>query len=202
MSRAFDQFESQILAARRGSASALGELIELCRSELLVLARKSLSVRLRAKCDPADLVQDTALEAHRDLSRFQGQTLREFYAWIRQILVNNAANVRRHYEYTEKREVGREVSLEAQIRRVRRVPDPALTALGTLLLAEQTTLLEQAYWQLPADMRLAIQLRSRTEASFAEIGLRLDRSPEAARKVWFRGVQRLKQVVGAEYETH
>jgi hypothetical protein len=51
-------------------------------------------------------------------------------------------------------------------------------------------------------MRLAIQLRSRTEASFAEIGLRLDRSPEAARKVWFRGVQRLKQVVGAEYETH
>jgi RNA polymerase sigma-70 factor (ECF subfamily) len=164
------------------------------------IARHHLSRKLQAKCDPADLVQETALEAHRDFAHFHGNTIRDFSAWLRQILLNNVANINRSFAQTNKRNVSREMSLEQHLQCVRRIRDQAPTPTTLVLLAEERQRVEKAYWQLPADMRLALHLRSQTDASFAEIGDQLDRSAEAARKVWVRAVQRLKQVVGTQDE--
>jgi len=47
--------------------------------------------------------------------------------------------------------------------------------------------------RLPADQKTAILLRSRDHCSFAEIGERMERSADAARKLWFRGVEQLRR---------
>lgn len=200
MSTPTQQCDGRLLAARNGSADALGQLIAQCAPDLQQIARQQLTRKLQAKCDPADLLQETALEAHRDFAHFHGNTMRDFSAWLRQILLNNAANINRSFAQTNKRNVSREMSLEQHLQSVRRIRDQAPTPTTLVLLAEERQRVEKAYWQLPADMRLALHLRSQTDASFAEIGDQLDRSAEAARKVWVRAVQRLKLVVGAQDE--
>src|SRR5690349_15670639 len=60
--------------ARTGSLEALGELLEQCRDYLLTIARRELPPPLQAKVDPADVVQETFIEATRDFAHFRGKT--------------------------------------------------------------------------------------------------------------------------------
>ena len=67
--------EELLTAARGGDSQALGQLLEAYRAYLLLLGRVQLEGRLRRKVDPADVVQETLLEAFRDFAQFQGHTL-------------------------------------------------------------------------------------------------------------------------------
>src|SRR5918999_6459314 len=69
--------------ARAGDDVALGALLERYRPYLALLARLQIDRRLRGKADPADLVQETFLEAHRGFPRFRGETEAELAAWLR-----------------------------------------------------------------------------------------------------------------------
>jgi RNA polymerase sigma-70 factor (ECF subfamily) len=60
--------------ARAGQIHAMGQLLELYRNYLELLARLQISRQLRGKIDAADLVQETFLEAHSDFARFRGTT--------------------------------------------------------------------------------------------------------------------------------
>src|SRR6059058_1854595 len=93
----------QLLAlARRGEGFSLGELLELYRGYLSLLARLQIGRRLQGKVDAADLVQETFLKAHRDLARFRGRTEAELVHWLRQILVANLAMQVRRYCGTQR----------------------------------------------------------------------------------------------------
>src|SRR5947209_15008286 len=72
--------------ARGGDGEALGQLLELYRNYLMLMARLQLGRRIQGKFDAADLVQETFLEAHRDFAQFRGATERELIAWLRRIL--------------------------------------------------------------------------------------------------------------------
>src|SRR5262245_18852231 len=63
--------------ARAGDAQARGELLDLYRSYLRLLARTQMGSSLRGRLEPSDLVQDAMLDAHRDFSAFAGQSERE-----------------------------------------------------------------------------------------------------------------------------
>ncbi|MEI7782488.1 MAG: RNA polymerase factor sigma-70, partial [Planctomycetota bacterium] len=58
--------------ARHGSTAAIGRLFESARAYLLFLANKELPHTLRAKLGASDVVQETALDVHRDFPRFTG----------------------------------------------------------------------------------------------------------------------------------
>src|SRR6516165_9868726 len=89
--------ERLLARARRGGEAAFGELLELYRNYLHLLARAQIGRDLRSKVDPSDLVQETFLAAHRDFARFRGTTEGELVAWLRQILAARLADmVRRH----------------------------------------------------------------------------------------------------------
>src|SRR5438477_12624530 len=103
--------------ARAGSGPALGQLLELYRSYLAILARLQVGRRLQGKLDAADLVQDTFLEAHRHFAQFQGTTEPAFVAWLRQILAGVVANLVRHYLGTRRRDVRLECRLAAELDR-------------------------------------------------------------------------------------
>jgi RNA polymerase sigma-70 factor, ECF subfamily len=75
--------------ARQGNTQAMGQLFDLYRQYLKLLAHMEIDKRFQAKIDPSDIVQETFLEAHRDFSKFRGNTERELMAWLRQILAGN-----------------------------------------------------------------------------------------------------------------
>jgi RNA polymerase sigma-70 factor (ECF subfamily) len=59
--------------ARGGDVAALGQLLELYRNYLRLVARSLISGALRVKLEPSDLVQETFLKAHREFAQFAGQ---------------------------------------------------------------------------------------------------------------------------------
>jgi RNA polymerase sigma-70 factor (ECF subfamily) len=95
-------------------------LLELYANYLRVLAASNIGRRLRARVSPSDVVQETFFEAHRDFAKFNGHTEREFMAWLRRILVNNLARLVERHLQADKRDVRREVSLQAVRKSVER----------------------------------------------------------------------------------
>src|SRR5205809_5640398 len=76
----------QLLAeARAGSGESLGWALESCRGYLLAIADGELPPELRAKGSASDLVQQTFLEAQRDLPHFHGESEDEWRAWLRRL---------------------------------------------------------------------------------------------------------------------
>src|SRR5581483_10218334 len=100
--------------ARAGCREALGQVLEAYRTYLLLIANGELDPELRAKGGASDLVQETFLEAHRDFAGFHGDSGEQLQAWLRQLLLHNLANFVRRYRQTDKRQVGREVFLDAE----------------------------------------------------------------------------------------
>ena len=62
-----------------------------------------------------------------------------------------------------------------------------------LLCQEAKSRLQEAIAQLPPGHRTVIQLRSLDHKSFREIGKALNRSPDAARKLWVRAIYSLER---------
>src|SRR5215469_14445517 len=96
------------------TASDEPERLERFRDYLRLLAEMHLDQRLQAKLDASDVVQQTLLEAHRDIDKFRGQSDEELAAWLRQALVHNLANAARDFARA-KRDVRRERSLQESI---------------------------------------------------------------------------------------
>jgi RNA polymerase sigma-70 factor (ECF subfamily) len=159
------------------------------------VANRELDADLRAKGGASDLAQETFCKALADFSQFAGHTPGELVAWLRRILHNNVANFTRHFRQTDKRQVGLEVALEPagtggyDRPMEASSPSPSHVAMGR----ERAEPLEQALQRLPDQYREVIVLRHREGQSFEAIGRALDRSPDAARKLWVRAIAQLQQ---------
>lgn len=180
-------------AARRGAPDAIGRILEAARGHLLQLADRELPAELRAKVGPSDLVQETAVDAHRDFRQFTGTTPEECFAWLREILRHNVIDAVRHYRESLKRNIDREESLIGRPARDREAffarhhpPD------GSAIRREEAASLNEVLARLPLDYRRVLQMRYWGGMTFAEMAPALDRSPEAARKLWYRALERLQ----------
>lgn len=193
-----------IEAAHRGSREALGQLLATCRQYLLLVANQELDADLRGKLGPSDLVQNTFLEAQRAFGRFHGQTEADLLAWLRRILLRNLADAVRNYRLTGKRQLSREVALtEAPVQKLQAaVASEADSPRSRLVARERDEDLHQALQQLPEPARQVVQWHNYERCSFEEIGRRLGRSAEAARKVWVRALKHLQQTLERRDESH
>jgi RNA polymerase sigma-70 factor (ECF subfamily) len=193
-----DDLTAWLTAARGGDSVALGKLLGAFGPYLLSIAQRDVPAVVRGKTDAADLVQETLLRAHRGFSRFAGRDVVGFRAWLRGILKHVIADNIRRYRYTHKRTIGRELSLDAYLElcQNRDEPvDPYETPLSCAASKEQALALTTAIERLPPDEKAAILLRTRDLLSFEEIGNRLNRSQDAARKLWCRAVGRLQSLI-------
>jgi RNA polymerase sigma-70 factor (ECF subfamily) len=182
--------------ARAGSREAIGQALEACRRYLLRIADHELDADLRAKGGASDLVQQTFLEAQRDFAQFHGESEQELLAWLRRLLRHNVADFTRRYHGTAKRGAGREVPLEPETPSgsyeaglAANTPSPSARAAAN----EQAEVLHRALERLPDDYRQVIVLRHQEQRSFEEIAQLMQRSQQAARKLWSRAVERLQQ---------
>jgi RNA polymerase sigma-70 factor, ECF subfamily len=183
------QTQALLEAARAGSSSALGKLLETCRNYLLLIANQDLDADLRAKVGPSDLVQETFLRAKNHWRDFQGDTENALLAWLRQILANQVRDARRGFD-AQIRSVDREVAENPT-----RLEDKADTPSAQAIAAEQQVALDRAMARLPEDYRQVVVLRNWERRSFKEIGAVLGRSGEAARKLWARAIEKLQQIL-------
>ncbi len=189
-----------IRRCRQGDAAARDELFTRYRHYLRLLAQGQLGRHLRAKCDPSDLVQQTLLEAYRDLPRFTGGTEAELLGWLRQILAHNLCNEARRFA-TKQRAANREVSLDE----VRAGLDHSSAALGRCLAAagqtpsqsaarrEDAVLLAEHLAKLPADYQAVLVLRVFEGLSAEEVAERMGRTAGAVRMLQMRALTALRE---------
>jgi RNA polymerase sigma-70 factor (ECF subfamily) len=193
--------EQLLQSAQEGDTAALGQLLELYRHYLTLLARLQINRRLQGKVDASDLVQETFLEAHRDFEQFRGASERELVGWLRQILATNMANVVRHYQGTQSRDVRLERELVVQL-------DQSSRFLGAALVAdysspsqqaarrEEAVLLAEALGRLSDDYREVLVLRHLEGLGFPEVARRMGRSVDSVKNLWARALARLRRSVG------
>ncbi|HYT95219.1 MAG TPA: sigma-70 family RNA polymerase sigma factor [Gemmataceae bacterium] len=165
------------------------------RAYLCNLARLRLDPRLQSKLDPADMVQQTLLEACEALDGFRGRSEAENKAWLRRILLRNLANAVRDFARA-KRDVSRERSLEAAL-------ESSSARLEALLAAEQSSpsdravrneevlRLEEALDALPETQREVVVLRHFHGWSLADVSRHLGRTQAAVAGLLHRGLSRL-----------
>jgi RNA polymerase sigma-70 factor (ECF subfamily) len=190
MTKAADPDPEQVLGlARAGSGPALGQLLELYRNYLTLLARLQISRRLQSKVDASDQVQETFVQAHEHFSGFRGTTEAELMAWLRQILATTLANMVRHYCGTQRRDVRLERDLAAELEDSSRVLDRALVATQSspserAARREQAVLRANALARLREDYREVIVLRHLEGLKFAEVARRMGRTVDSVKKLW------------------
>jgi RNA polymerase sigma-70 factor (ECF subfamily) len=189
--------------ARSDGGEAQGQLLEHYRGYLTLLARLEIGRKLQGKADPADLVQETFLEAHRSFPRFRGSSEAEFLTWLRQILAHRLAKLIRRYLGTQRRDVRLERDLTVELDQSSRLLDRGLMVLSSspshrTRRREQAALLAEALRRLPEDYCEVLILRHLEEQSFPEVAQRMGRSVEAVKKLWARAVPRLREVLGDE----
>ncbi len=186
--------EARFSAARGGSRTALGELLEQCRNYLLLIANREVGRGIQAKVAASDLVQETFVEAQRIFERFEGSSSRELRAWLGRILEFKIAQATRRFAGTEKRDVERELSLET-LSRDDWPQEPPQSDSGGLSPSERMSrlaALQSAVERLPPDYRTAIRMRSFERRPFAELAAELGRTTGAARRLWLRAVVKLR----------
>ncbi len=191
---------SQSLA---GSHECFGRLLHLYSNYLNLLVKSQLERKLLARVSSSDIVQETFLEATRDFEKFRGSTSSEFWAWLRKILVNNLHRVVEQHVLAQKRDVRREVSLEALASSLEQsaarldsiLPDPGRSPSGNVQQFELEIELADRLAELPDDYREVIVLRNIEGLAFEEVGKRMVRSAGAARMLWLRALQSLRDAM-------
>jgi RNA polymerase sigma-70 factor (ECF subfamily) len=184
-----------IAQARAGSEEALNRLFVHCRNYLLRIAEEEMDSTLQVREDPSDVVQQTCLEASRDFVQFRGQTEAELLGWLREILRHNLANAVR-YNNAAMRRISREVSLDdsgkdGPLKQI--LASEELSPGSHLQRQERELQLLVALGRLSEDHRKVICWQHLEHCSFEEIGRRLGRTAGAARHLWLRAVEKLKQ---------
>ncbi|OWK40361.1 sigma-70 family RNA polymerase sigma factor [Fimbriiglobus ruber] len=198
-----DSPDELIRTARTGGEPAFGRLLSRYGNYLTLLARVEVGRRLQGKLDPADLVQDTYLEAHRHFPGFRGTTEPEFASWLRQILAGVLANTIRRYFGTKARDPRLEQELQAGMDQsscllVGQLAAPGSSPSEAASRREQAVLFADALGRLPDDHREVLILRNLEGLTFPVVAQRMGRSVDRVERLWMRAVVRLRQVMGGE----
>jgi RNA polymerase sigma-70 factor (ECF subfamily) len=157
-------------------------LIESTRPYLKSLARSILSTTFKSTTDASDIVQQTLLLAHRNFLQFRGQTTSAFHAWLKTILTNQVALLRRQ----SCRERARN-----HLPRANRLDPPGRLGFEQIAVStessvssrlvrdERNRLIQAALERLTPDQRNAIELRYLRGLSVLEVAEQLGKSPAA-----------------------
>jgi len=193
-------FASKIALARSGATEAVGDLLEPYRNYMRVLAASQMGRPVGKRVSPSDIVQDTMLAAHRDLGDFQGTTQAEFSSWLRTVLSRCLLRAIEHNVKASKRDVRREVSIDA----IQSCLESSCAGMGNFLAhnqaspsqivsrEEESLRVADYVSMLSEDYQKVIALRNFGGLPFDEIATHMNRSPQAVRLLWLRAINRLR----------
>lgn len=182
-----------LAAARNGDSAALGTLLDRFRGLLRALARRNIPLRINARLDPSDVVQETCLNAYRAFHQFGGQHESELVSWLATILDNKITDACRQHLVAGKRSVQRQRSLDDS----RAAPPPPVDRRSSpsrhAMKLEDSVELAQALDRLPADQREAIYLKHFGQLTLVQLAEHFGRSQEAVAGLLKRGLEQLRR---------
>jgi RNA polymerase sigma-70 factor (ECF subfamily) len=188
---------------RQGDTDALASFLESHRKQLLAYIDRNLGGPLRAKIEPQDLYQETAVSALRALPEARLGD-RDPFGWLCQIAEQRIIDAHRRFFGAQKRAADREMPLHAPVR------EGGPAALIDLLVASMTTpsqafsrdqrsiRLLDALAALPPDNREALRLRYVEGLPSKEIAQKLGKSDGAVRVMLTRSLNRLQELLGGD----
>jgi RNA polymerase sigma-70 factor (ECF subfamily) len=198
-------WQGRIAAAQEGDRRALGEIFEKLRPYLRSRAQEQLDPQLQVKVSPSDVVQETLLEAHRGFAEFRGQSRAELVVWVQGVLNHRIQTAYRKYRGTDKRDLSREVRLQENDESEQRIQLAAnqSSPSAEVIVGEERARLEQALQELSPRHEQVIRLRNELGLTFEEVGIALNCSADAARKLWTRAIDRLSRSLNLDsHEKH
>jgi RNA polymerase sigma-70 factor (ECF subfamily) len=197
--------EELLKRAHQGDNQSLGQLLELYRSYLGLLARlqmKPINRAMRSKFSSSDLVQETFLHAHAAFPKFRGQTEDELLAWLRRILANQLATFGRRYG-TRQRDIDLEEHFGDELDRSsqalsQQIPADQSTPSEAAVQHEQAVALANALDRLSLDHREVILLRNIESLTFPEVAARMERTLDSVKSLWARAFCKLREALNHE----
>lgn len=181
------RFLKLLHAARGGSTEARWLVVELFRKLMLTIANDRVDRDVMPREAASDVVQNTIIEAQRDLSGFHGGTEAEMRGWLRKMLVHNIENTNRKHR-AGIRNVGRELPIPTGLDGSPVIADESPSASSQAVRHELSEALEVALGELKEHYREVIVLRNQEGLPYDEIARRMGRSEESTRKLWSRAV--------------
>ena len=169
------------------------------RGYLLFLARREFPERLQGKLGPSDVVQQTLLEACRDLDQFRGESSAELAGWLRRILCNTLIDAIRKHQ----RQGAQTRSLEAAVEDSSARLEAWLAASGSspddkVMRQEQLIHLAEALAELSEDQRQAVEMHYLQEEPIAVIAARMERTEASIAGLLRRGLKNLRQLLARD----
>lgn len=183
--------------AREGDAAAWGELLERYRNYLRYVAQRRIDPKMQARVDASDVVQQTFLEAQRDLQSFRGEVEQELAVWLRRILEHNVSESIERHLTTQKRSAKREQSMDDSrgkgMAMRARLPSEQSTPSQKVMRGEDAAMLARAVAELPPDQAEAVRLRHFEGYSLKDLAKHFERSEVAVAGLLKRGLQGLRK---------
>jgi RNA polymerase sigma-70 factor (ECF subfamily) len=169
--------------------------LEQHRDYLRLLALQQVAVRYRGKVDLSGVIQQTLWEAHREMEAGVDVPSIQRRPWLRRILANNLSDELRRLT-AEKRDIGREVSLERAVDLSSQRLDDWLACErqpGSQIEQEEQLLkLVASLANLPEAQRDALTLHYWSGWTLAQIAAQLGRSRDAVAGLIKRALRQLR----------
>lgn len=180
--------------AKGGDMEAVGELFARYQDQLLAIVRYRMGKRLRTQCESRDVLQSAVIEVLRSLPKFNWQSEPAFLHWLGKAIHHKILKLARRAG-AHRRGQGQTLSMDAdpelrvQIEEVMtRLPSPS----SYLRIREDVDLLNRGIETLTARERRAVVMRWCEGLSYPEIAAETGTSPDAARMLVARTVEKLE----------
>jgi RNA polymerase sigma-70 factor (ECF subfamily) len=161
---------------------------------LRLLARLLWKPGVQRRLDLSDVVQQTLLEAHKNVEQFRGNSQEEWRGWLRTILRRVLS------KYVSGNPPGA-VSLNESSRQLEEILDGDQTSPSErAMLHERLEQLAAALGRLLEHERTAVELKYLQDCSVKSISRHMDRSEEAVGGLLKRGMRRLRQLLNESSE--
>jgi RNA polymerase sigma-70 factor (ECF subfamily) len=194
-----DSEETLLLLGRvqAGEREAFEALFARHRPYLRQLVALRLDSRLRGRVDPSDVVQETQLEAFRQLPSFLQRRPMPFRLWLRKTAQDRLGMLERQHLGAAKRAVGRELSLPdaSSVQLAHRLAAVGPTPSQEMAQGELTRRVREAVAQLDELDREILLMRTFEGLSYEEAAYILEIAPAAARKRHGRALIRLHKIL-------
>jgi RNA polymerase sigma-70 factor (subfamily 1) len=198
--------EAIVAKLRTGDSNALAEFINARRPQLMAFIDRRLGAGLRRKVEPDDLFQEVSTEAIRSLREID-LAERDPFNWLCQVAERRIIDAHRRFFGSQKRDAGREVSLNAGGGGSTSTSRPGLINLlvASMTSASQAFSRDQkqmrllaALEKLPEEHREALRLRYIDGLPSKEIADKLGKTDGAIRVMLTRSLAKLQQILGDE----
>ncbi|MEQ9411195.1 MAG: sigma-70 family RNA polymerase sigma factor [Fuerstiella sp.] len=195
-------YQTLIERAQAGDRGATERLLEACRVRLKDIATAAFDERLGPEWDPSDAVQESLMEAHRDLPTFRGRQVEALYAWLRSILEHNLAD-RVKYLSRQKRQSEPRRSLEEadhhglDLRHVIAADQSSVSA--RVMSQERQQHLARAIDELPEHQARVVRLRHLSGLSLDQIAKKVGRSRPAVAGLLVRATRALNNRLSSDH---